>query len=285
MVKGERERLMEKLVIAVAPTGSFTFRNQTPYVPITPKEIAEEVYECWKAGASIAHIHVREDDGTPTMNLDRYRETVERIQDKCDILISLTSSGKVNPTDEERLAVCDLQPHFASFNAGSMNFGEIPFMNSPEFMRKLAKRMQENNVKPEIEIFEQGMIGNATKIANEGLIDAPYHYQFVLGAPGGTPATPKNLIHLLDHLPENSTWGVVAFENQVVLHSLAIYLGGHVRVGMEDNYYYRPGELAKSNVDFVKRVAQLSHDIGREIATPEEAKKILNLKTVEVDIS
>ena len=192
----------------------------------------------------------------------------------------------MNPTDEERLAVCDLQPHFASFNAGSMNFGGIPFMNSPEFMRKLAKRMQENNVKPEIEIFEQGMIGNATKIANEGLIDAPYHYQFVLGGtPGGTPATPKNLIHLLDHLPENSTWGVVAFENQVVLHSLAIHLGGHVRVGMEDNYYYRPGELAKSNVDFVKRVAQLSHDIGREIATPEEAKKILNLKTVEVDIS
>lgn len=268
---------MEKLIVTVAPTGTITTRAQTPYVPITPKEIAQEVYHSWKKGASIAHIHVREEDGTPSMDVNLYQETMERIKDKCDILISLTTAGKLYMELEERLAVCDLAPDFASLNAGPLNFGEVPFQNSQDTMRKIASRMNEFKVKPEIEIFELGMLGNAQKIINEGLIPAPFHYQFVLGAPGGTPATPKNLLHMLDHLPENSTWGVVAFSNQIPLQAIAISQGGHVRVGMEDHIYYRPGELAKSNADFVERIVNLSNELGREVASPEEARKILTL--------
>lgn len=269
---------MEKLIITVAPTGISTTREHTPYVPLTPKEIAEEVYRSYQEGAAIAHIHVREADGSPSMDVNLYRETVERVKEKCeDIIISLTSSGKHGISDEERMAFCELSPDFASLDTGTLNLGEIVFMNSPQFLRKLASRMQQYKVKPEIEVFHTGMIHNALKLADEGLIDKPYHFQFVLGSDGGMAATPKNLLHLIDSIPEGSSWGCVAFQNQLAINTMTIGLGGDVRVGMEDHVYIRPGVLAKSNAEFVERIRNISYEFGREIATPAEARQILNL--------
>lgn len=165
---------MEKLIITVAPTGAQTTRKHTPYVPFTPKEIADSVYEAWQAGASIAHIHVRDEDGNNSLDLGTYVEVVNRIKDKCDIIINLTTAGGVAMNDEDRLRVCELGSELATFDAGSMNFGSDVFLNSPNFLERLAKKMKEYEIKPEIEIFDVGMIDNTLRIAKKGFIDSPF---------------------------------------------------------------------------------------------------------------
>lgn len=269
---------MEKLIITVATTGAVTTKENTPYLPTTPKEIADEVYEAYKVGASIAHIHVRDDDGNPSMDYEKFSETVKLIKEKCDIIINLTSSGGLNLKEEDRLKVCELNPEFVSLDAGSMNFGPSVFLNSPDFLVKLSKKMLEHDVKPEIEVFETGMINNALRLAKKDLIKPPFHFQFVLGVPGGMPASPKNLLHLVESIPEGSTWSSIGIgKYQLQMNTMAIAMGGHVRVGMEDNVYYRPNELARSNAQFVERMVRISEEYGREIATPNEARKMLGL--------
>lgn len=269
---------MEKLIITVATTGAITTREDTPYLPITPAEIAEEVYRAWNAGASIAHVHVRDEQGNPTMKYEIFQETVERIREKCDIILNLTSSGGLDLKEEDRLRVCELQPELASLDAGSMNFGRHVFLNPPDFLERLAAKMQQHGVKPEFEVFETGMINNAMMLAKQGLIKPPYLFQFVLGVPGGMPASPKNLLHLYESIPKDSIWSVIGIGRaQLPMNTMAILMGGHVRVGMEDNVYYRPGELAKTNAQFVERIVRLARELGREVATVEDARKILKL--------
>ncbi|MFJ8245978.1 3-keto-5-aminohexanoate cleavage protein [Peribacillus asahii] len=269
---------MEKLIITVATTGAQTTREHTPYVPLTPKEIADSVIESWKAGAAIAHIHVRDKDGNNTVDLNVYKEVIDRVRDKCDIILNLTTAGGLEMSDEDRLRVCELNPEMATFDAGTMNFGADVFHNTPRFLESLAREMKKREIKPEIEIFDVGMIHNALRIAQKGLLENPFHFQFVLGVHGGMPATPKNLMYLIDSIPEGSTWSAIgASKDQLTINTMSILLGGHVRVGMEDSVYYRKGELAKTNAQFVERVVQLSHTLGREIATPNEARDILQL--------
>ncbi|SFC65798.1 3-keto-5-aminohexanoate cleavage enzyme [Bacillus sp. OV322] len=269
---------MEKLIITVAPTGAQTTREHTPYVPLTPKEIADSVYEAWQAGASIAHIHVRDEDGNNTLNLDTYIDVVSRIKDKCDIIINLTTAGGVAMNDEDRLRVCELGSEMATFDAGSMNFGSGVFLNSPNFLERLAVKLKENQIKPEIEVFDVGMIENTMRIIKKGHINAPFHFQFVLGVQGGMPATPKNLLFMAESIPSGSTWSAIgASKDQLAINTMSILMGGHVRVGMEDSVYYRKGELAKTNAQFVERIVDLSRTLGREIATPNEAREILGL--------
>jgi len=268
---------MEKLIITVAPTGAITSRKETPYIPLTPKEIAEEVYECWKVGAAIVHIHVRDKNGDRTMNVDIFRETVELIRQKCDIIINLTASGGID-SEEERLGPIKLKPEMASYTAGSVNIGPDIHANPKHFLESLASQMLENGVKPEIEIFETGMINNALTVAKKGIIKAPFHFQFVLGVPGGMPATPKNLVHLCDSIPEGSTWSVAGIgRGNLAMTSMAIHMGGHVRVGMEDNVYLKRGVLAKSNADFVKRIKKMAEEFDRPVASANEAREILHL--------
>jgi len=270
--------MMEKLIITVAPTGAQTTRKHTPYVPLSPKEIADSVYEAWQAGASIAHIHVRDENGDNTLNLDTYIDVVNRIQDKCDIIINLTTAGGVDMNDEDRLRVCELAPEMATFDAGTMNFGSSVFYNTPNFLERLAIKLKEHHVKPEIEIFDVGMIENTMRIIKKGLMEPPFHFQFVLGIHGGMPATPKNLMFLAESIPSGSTWSAIgASKDQLTINTMSILLGGHVRVGMEDSVYYRRGELAKTNAQFVERIVDLSRTLGREIATPNEARQILGL--------
>lgn len=269
---------MEKLIITVAPTGSQTTREHTPYLPLTPKEIANSVYEAWQGGASIAHIHVKDVSGNNTLDLSTYTEVVNRIQDKCDIIINLTTAGGISMNDEDRIRVCELGSEMATFDAGTMNFGSGVFHNSPIFLERLATKLKENQIKPEIEVFDVGMIENTKRIIKKGLIDPPFHFQFVLGIHGGMPATPKNLMFLAESIPQGSTWSAIgASKEQLTINTMSILMGGHVRVGMEDSVYYRKGELAKSNAQFVDRIVNLSTTLGREIATPNEARKILGL--------
>jgi 3-keto-5-aminohexanoate cleavage enzyme len=269
---------MEKLIITVAPTGAATTRDHTPYVPLSPKEIADSVYESWKEGAAIAHIHVRDHKGDNTLELDTYKEVIDRVQDKCDIILNLTTAGGIGMDDEARLRVCELNPEMATFDAGTMNFGQGVFHNTPVFLERLAAITKERQIKPEIEIFDVGMIHNTLRIAKKGLIETPLHFQFVLGIHGGMPATPKNLMFLIESIPEGSTWSAIgASKDQLTINTMSILLGGHVRVGMEDSVYYRKGELATSNAQFVKRITELSTVLGREVATPNEARKILGL--------
>ncbi|MFB5663121.1 3-keto-5-aminohexanoate cleavage protein [Alteribacillus sp. HJP-4] len=271
---------MEKLIITVAPTGAQTTRKHTPYVPLTPKEIAESIYESWKAGAAIGHVHVKDLMGENTMDLKVYQEVIDRVQEKCDIILNLTTAGGLETSEEERLKVCDLNPEMATFDAGSMNFGSSVFHNPPGFLEELASRTQLRRIKPEIEVFDVGMIHNALRIAKKGLLDEPFHFQFVLGVAGGMPATPRNLMYMVDSIPKDSTWSAIgASKDQLAINTMSILLGGHVRVGMEDSVYFRKGELATTNAQFVTRIVELARTLGREIATPDEAREMLKLQT------
>ena len=271
---------MEKLIVSVATTGSWPTKQMTPYVPVTPEEIASSAIEAWREGASIVHIHVRDDAGNVVCDPARYRKAMELIRNAgCDIVLNLsTSGGAGGASEEDRLAVVDLHPDLASFDAGSMNFGERVFLNSPDFLARLARRMREQGVKPEIECFDTGQIDNAVRIIGQDLIDPPYWFQIVLGVKGGASPSPRQLLHMVDMLPQGAPWSVCAVgRDQLPMNTVAIAMGGHARTGLEDNIYYRKGELAVSNAQLVARVVRIGREMGREIASPSEARAILGL--------
>ncbi|MDL2210095.1 3-keto-5-aminohexanoate cleavage protein [Desulfovibrio sp. OttesenSCG-928-O18] len=271
---------MEKLIITVATTGAVTSRNEHPKLPLHPEEIAAAVFEAYLAGASVAHIHVRDDEGNPSMSLDKFARTVELIRERCDIILNLTTSGGrgLPLTDEDRFAHLVLQPDMCSMDCGSINFGARVFENSPTFLRKLGEATLKAGVKPEIEVFDTAMLTNAIALAKEGLIATPMHVQFVLGVKGGMAATPKNLLFLLDNLPAGATWSVIGIgRGHLPLATMAIHMGGHVRVGFEDNVMYKKGLLAESNAAYVTRIVNLAAEFERPVATVAEARKILGL--------
>lgn len=274
---------MEKVIISAALTGAFPAIHKNPNIPLTPDEIAEDVYHVWKAGAAIAHLHMIDDEGNGTMDKERFRKTVELIREKdCDIILNLTTSGDLNASDQDRMEhLIELKPEMASYDAGTMNWmHKTLFVNSPSFLEKLGQTMIENNVKPEIEVFDSGMLYNALYYEKKGLIKSPTHYQFVLGAPGGTAATVENLVHLKSLLPKNSTWSAFGIgKNHLPILYATLALGGHIRVGMEDNIYYSRGRLAKSNTEFVERAVRVIKELNKEPATPDEARNILGLKS------
>ncbi|NTV89989.1 MAG: 3-keto-5-aminohexanoate cleavage protein [Clostridiales bacterium] len=274
--------LDNKVICTVAPTGAWPSKQDTPYIPITPEEIFKDVYACWKAGASIAHIHVRDDEGKSSMDYNKFKQVVELIRGSdCDIVLNLTTSGKLYLPDEERYQhVIDFKPELASYDCGSMNWLHTSvFENSPTFLEKLGKVMLENEVKPEIEIFDAGMVYNALYYLKKGILKGPLHFQFVLGAAGGMTATVENLVFLKSLIPADATWGALGIgKGHLPILYTALALGGHVRVGMEDNILYSKGRLATSNAEFVERTKRTAAEMGKEIATPDEARQILGLK-------
>lgn len=270
---------MEKLIITAALTGAEVTREYQPNLPLTPDEIAEAAYEAYKAGASIVHVHARDKDGNPTQDYEVYKEIKEKIEAKCNVIFQPSTGGAVWHSPEERLQPVELSPEMATLSAGTCNFGPDVFMNTEEYMEKFAKRMQELGVKPEIEVFERGMINNALKLVKKGLLSQPIHFDFVMGVPGAITGEIRDLLYLVDSIPTGSTWTAAGIGRyQLQLATTAILLGGHVRVGFEDNVYYKKGELAVSNAQLVERVVRLANELGREVATPDEARKILNLK-------
>ncbi len=275
---------MSKTIITVATTGAWPTKENNPNVPLTPKEIAEDVYECWQAGAGVAHLHMRDDEGKGTMNKEKFRETLSLIREKgCDIVINMTTSGDLNATDETRMAhLIELKPEMASYDAGTMNWAHSTlFVNHPKFLEKLGLVMQENDVKPEVEVFDAGMFYNAQYYVKQGILKAPCHFQFVLGAPGGSTATVENLVYLKGLLPADATWSAIGIgAGHLPILMAAIAMGGHVRVGMEDNVYYAKGRLAKSNAEFVARTARFIKEANNEVATATDARQILGLRRV-----
>jgi 3-keto-5-aminohexanoate cleavage enzyme len=272
---------MEKLIISVGITGSRITRQQTPYIPISPEEIARSGIEAWRAGASILHVHVRDPKtGLGTQDLSIFKEVVDRIRSETDAILCLTTSGIPgrNLPILERLNPLSLNPELVSFDAGSINMGEHVFLNLPEFLEAVAKKTLERGIKPELEVFEVGMVYTCLRYLEKGLLKPPLHFQFVLGTTAGMPATPKSLLHLSEIIPQGSTWSVIGIgPGQLPMAMMGMIMGGHVRVGLEDNIYYSKGVLAKSNEELVDRVVRIAKEFGREVAKPQESRKILSL--------
>ena len=273
---------MAKTIITAALNGAVTPKTKNPSLPITPKEIAEDAIRVWKKGASVVHLHMRDGNALSTMDRARFAETVRIIKENTDLVINLTSSGGSYDCDEERYQhIVELQPELASFDVGTFNWlpGGI-FPNSADFLRKLGTNLIEAGVKPEIEIFDYGMINAALyfqekeKILPEGSL----HFQFCLGVLGQAKATPYNLARMVELTPSHFTWSAfgIGAGHMPILYT-AIALGGHVRVGLEDNIYYSRGVLADNSM-LVERAAQAIRDFGNEIATPDDAREILGLK-------
>ena len=274
--------LENKVIITAALTGAMTPKKMNEYIPITPEEIAEDAYNCWKAGAAVVHLHMRDDNGFGTMDKEKFKKTIELIKERedCDVVINCTTSGDNKATYEERMAHLPyVKPEMASFDAGSFNWMPFGiFDNSPQFLEPLGIKMKELEIKPEFEIFDSGFMNVVKYYAKKGVLQAPYHYQFVLGVLGGMEATVKNLQYLHDMLPENATWSAFGLgKSHLPIMYTTLALGGHLRVGLEDNVYYSQGKLA-TNVALVERAARVVREFGKEPATPDEARQILGIK-------
>lgn len=271
---------MEKLIITAAICGAEVTKEQNPAVPYTVEEIVREAKSAVDAGAAIVHVHVREDDGTPTQSKARFKECMDAILRECpDVILIPSTGGAVGMTAEERLQPTELFPEMATLDCGTCNFGDDVFENTMPMMRAFGKRMMENNIKPEYECFEMGHLETVLNMARKGQVPgAPMQFNFVLGVPGCTSATVPNLAWLVNAIPAGSTWTATGIGRHAFpLAAAAIVMGGNVRVGFEDNLYLEKGVLAKSNGELVAKVVRLARELGREIATPAEAREILGL--------
>ena len=274
---------MDKLIITAAICGAEVTKEQNPNVPYTVEEIVREAKSAMDAGAAIVHLHVREDDGTPTQSRDRFQECETAIYKACPNVILIPSTGgAVGMTPEERLQSTDTTPvpEMATLDCGTCNFGDEIFDNTMPMMRIFGKRMLERGIKPEYECFEMGHLDTILNMARKGEVPgAPMQFNFVLGVPGCTPATVANLCWLVNGIPAGSTWTATGIGRHAFpMAAAAIAMGGNVRVGFEDNLYISKGVLAKSNGELVEKVVRLAKELGRPVATSDEAREILGLK-------
>lgn len=272
---------MEKLIITAAICGAEVTKEHNEAVPYTVEEIANEAYLAYKAGASIIHLHVREDDGTPTQSEARFKECIDAIRKKCpDAIIQPSTGGSVGMSSEERLAPLNLKPEMATLDCGTLNFGgdEI-FVNTENMIKEFGEKMIAKDVKPEVEVFDKSMIDTAIRLAKKGFIKEPIHFSFVMGVNGGISGELRDFLFLKESIPANATYSVAGIGRyEFSLAAYSILSGGHVRVGFEDNIYLEKGKLAKSNGELVEKVVRIAKELGRDIATPDEARKILGLK-------
>ncbi|MBU3143048.1 3-keto-5-aminohexanoate cleavage protein [Clostridium sp. CF012] len=271
---------MEKLIITAAICGAEVTKEHNPNVPYTVLEIANEAEKAHRAGASIIHLHVRQDDGTPTQDRERFSACMKAIKDRCpDVIVQPSTGGAVGMSNAERLQPVDLKPEMATLDAGTCNFGgDDVFVNTENTIKEFGKKMIELSVKPEIEVFDKGMIDMAIRLQKKGFIKTPMHFNFVMGVNGGISATPRDLVFMEGSIPAGSTFTVSGIgRSEFQMAAMAIIMGGHVRVGFEDNVYIEKGIPAKSNAELVERVVRLAKELGREIASPKEAREILGL--------
>ncbi len=271
---------MQKLVITAAICGAEVTKEHNPAVPYTIAEIAREAKSAYDAGASIIHLHVRHDDGTPTQDRARFQEAVDAIRKLCpDAIIQPSTGGAVGMTDLERLQSTDIvpTPEFATLDCGTCNFGgdEI-FVNSDNTIKNFAKIMKERGIKPELEVFDKGMIDIALRLDAKGLLVHPLHFDFVLGVQ--ISATVRDLVFMAGSIPPGATWTATGIGRSAwTIAAASIAMGGHVRIGFEDNLYLEKGVLAKSNGEMVEKVKAIAKLLGREIANPAEARVMLGL--------
>lgn len=272
----------EKVIISAAIVGSRPTKEMNPAVPYTPEEIAKSALECWRNGAAIAHIHVREPStGLPSSDIDLQREVVERIRAESDMLINLSTSGYHLDGDDiiaKRLRPLQLNPELCSLDIGSVNFIDGAFVNPPAWGRIAAETMRASWIKPEIEVFELGHIAQACDWIDEELFLMPPYFQLCMGVKWGIPAETENLNFMVKQLPSNAVWSVLGVgKRQLPMIEYSLAHGGHIRVGFEDNLHIREGELAESNAEFVRMAVELAHKHNRDVAKPEDTKKILGI--------
>jgi 3-keto-5-aminohexanoate cleavage enzyme len=274
----------DDLVITVAPCGAETTRADNPAVPYTPEEIAAEVRRSFEAGARMVHVHARLDDGTPTQEEGRYRETVEAIRAAApEIVIQVSTGGAVGMTQEERLGSLAARPEMASLTCGTVNFGRGVFENPAPLMLAFARALLEAGVRPELEIFDLGHLDNARWLAARAPLEGAQHHDLVLGVPGGAAGTPENVTLLAGRLPPGATWSATGIgRSHLPVVATAIACGGHVRLGFEDQVELSPGVLAPSNAALVERAARIGELLGRSVASPARAREILGLSPAEL---
>ncbi len=274
----------QKLIINACLTGMVLRRKDTPHLPISAEEIVADARRCYEAGASVVHLHARDCNEDPAYSKEAYRDMVIAIRRQCpDIIVNLTTSGRNYSEFEKRSQVLELEgearPDLASLTTGSMNFPKQASVNSPEMIIALAQKMQANDIKPELEIFETGMINYALYLRKKNILREPLYFNLLLGVLGAMPARIKDLNHLLETLPASCTWGATGIGRyQLPVNIASILLGGHVRVGLEDNIYFDTARTQfATNAGLVKRLADFARFIGREVASAREARKMLGL--------
>ena len=272
---------MEKLIITACICGAEVTKKQNPAVPYTVSEIAAEAFRAYEAGAALIHLHVREDDGTPTQTASRFAACIDAILAKCpDVIIQPSTGGAVGMSNDERLEPITLNPEMATLDCGTVNFGgDDIFINTENTIIEFAEKMNARGIKPEIEVFDKGMIDTALRLLKKGILRAPSHFDFVMGVNGGIAATPRDLLFMRESIPADATFTTAGIgRHQFPMVALSMLLGGHARVGFEDNLYLEKGVLAKSNGELVEKAVRIARELGREIAGPREARAILGLK-------
>lgn len=273
---GSTEAHSPEVVLTAAIVGAEITREQTKYLPITPQEIADEAARCREAGAAVIHLHVRNDDGSPTQSRERFAETIERIRAKTDCIIQVSTGGAIGMSIDERAQPLDCKPEMATLNCGTLNFGDDVFINTRPQIRDLAARLRASGAVAELECYEVGHVEEALALAEKGIIERPLHFQFVMGVPGGITAREENLRYLVSLVPKGATWAVAAVGRfQQPLTELAMRLGGHARVGLEDNIYLSKGVLAEGSAPLVARAAAYAKTIGRAPIEPARARALL----------
>jgi len=287
---------MEKLIITAAVTGSFDTKDKQVSLPVTPKEIAQAALECYEEGASIVHVHVRDPKTRkPSMEISYYREVLETVQSRCDMIVNLTTGigARIVFTEEEKEQagdslyttperrtqhVAELKPEMCSLDVGTINFHRWIMANTFPDVERMAEIILRAGTRPELEVFDAGHIDIVRHLIEKGLIKEIPHFQLCMGIPGGISATPKNIFHLKESLPSGSTWSVLGVgPAQFPMITLGILLGGHIRVGFEDNLYLSKGMLAKNNAEQVRKAVSIARALDREIASAKEARQILGL--------
>ncbi|MBI4672085.1 MAG: 3-keto-5-aminohexanoate cleavage protein [Chloroflexi bacterium] len=293
--------MMDKLIVTAALTGAQQGKEANPNLPEQPDEIIQQAIECWRAGAAVIHIHARDERGKATSDVKIFRRIVEGIRaEGCDVVINLTTGGAIAglPLAERIAVVPQLEPEIASFSVGAAMVGRYDTENkrwtrdftmliSYADLETIARTMQKNGVRPELEVYDAGMLNNVAILREQGWLGDPLWINFVMGIPGQvTTATPKNLLHLVESLPPDAMWLVSAIGGRMhwAMAATAMAMGGHVRTGLEDNVYLERGALAGGNAAMVEKMIRLAREIGREIATPEETREMLNIRNLKSKI-
>jgi 3-keto-5-aminohexanoate cleavage enzyme len=269
----------DKLLVAVAPCIPPYVAQHVPGLNLSPEGIAAEVVRACNAGANVVHLHVWDEQGQPTTDLLAFERTLRLIKERCDIVIEGSTGGVNELSAADRSVSLRADIEMASLNPGSVNYDQGVYVNSPADVAYWAQEMHRRGIKPDVAIFEAGMIANSMALADQGWIDPPYLFSFVLGQVGALPATAKNLLFLCETIPRGSHWCVAGHGGHDLRMSvLAMAMGGHARAGFEDNPHYRPGVLANSNAQLIERLVRIARELGREPASPEDARRLLRLR-------
>ncbi len=271
---------MEKLIITIAHTGNVPTKEMNPNTPVTEREIVDNIKQCTVLGASVAHIHVRDENQLPTSDRAIFKRVLDLLdKENVNVIRQLSTGARGGEnTIHWRGQMLDLNAQMASLSTGSSNFPGSVNANSPELIGALAKKMKDHGIKPEIEVFDLAMISNAKRLLKKGVLDGPIHFNLVMNVPGSIEGTPKNLMFMVDNLPEDSTWTITAVGRvHVKLVTMAIAMGGHVRTGLEDVIEYEKG-IPATNALLVERIVKIANAVGRPIAAPEDVRQILELK-------